>query len=992
MFKKVWWFIGGLALLFSGTKAAAQAQNIPQQTETQWVDSVYNAMTRQQQIGQLLMVAAYSNRGPEHAAEIENLIEEYHLGGLIFFQGGPVRQARLTNRYQAASQLPLLVAMDAEWGLAMRLDSTLRFPDAMTLGAITNNQLVYNMGAEVARQCRRLGVHVNFAPVADVNSNAANPVIGFRSFGQNKHNVTAKARAYMKGMQDNRVLATGKHFPGHGDTDADSHLTLPVVKHNMSRLKEQELFPFERLIQDSLGSVMVAHLYIPALDSAQNTPTTLSPNVINGLLKKEMGFKGLIFTDALNMQGVAKYYKPGQIEVKALQAGNDVLLFPQDVPAAVAAITKALKRKKINAQAFEQSVKKVLQTKYRLGLTQPQSVNLDNLLYDLNQPGGKALRLNLYRNAITVVNNRQKLLPFKVVDSTYFASLTLGQGPGNAFQQTLSRYAPFQHFNLPRLKQANSQKQGQLARRYSQMFQRLRHFEVVVIGLHGISRRPKNNYGLNKDQELLIKELARYTNVVLVHFGSPYALKSFGNLPTILCAYEDLPETQRLAAEVLFGGIACKGRLPVGAGPFIPQGAGQSTPWLGRLHHALPEEQGMDARLLQRIDAIAQEAIDTRATPGCQIIVARNGAVVYEKYFGHFTYDKHQPVTFETVYDLASITKVAATLQAIMFLEERKAIDLDRRLFQYMPALRRTNKKNLTLRNILTHQAGLQPYIPFWKRTVGDSTTQEQFYRPFPEGPYTLEVGPGLYGHSLLKDSIWNWTIEADLREKRRRRDPYDYKYSDMGFYIMQRLAAERLAQPMEAFVDQNFYKPLGLSTLTYLPLCSYPISRITPTEQDTYFRNYQVRGMVHDQGAAMYGGIAGHAGLFSNAWDLATLMQMNLQDGYYGGTRYFKKGTVQRFSQKQFDENRRGLGWDKPAVGEPNGPTGRFASPATFGHTGFTGTAAWADPTFGLVYVFLSNRTYPDADNYKLISNNIRTRVMDQIYESIWSYQLYRQ
>lgn len=946
-------------------------------TEEKWVDSVFQSLTPEQRLGQLFMVAAYSNKDDKHINEIENLVQNYHIGGLIFFQGGPVRQAGLTNRYQSKAKVPLMIAMDAEWGIGMRIpDSTMSFPRQMTLGAIQDDQYVYKMGAEIARQCRRLGVHVNFAPVVDVNSNPNNPIIGMRSFGEDKENVARKGIAYMKGMQDNGVLANAKHFPGHGDTESDSHLSLPVINHSKERLQQMELYPFKKIISEGVGSIMVAHIHIPAYDNTPNMATTLSKKVVTDLLRNEMKFEGLIFTDALNMKGVSSFYKPGEVDLMALMAGNDVLLYAENVPVAIKKIQKAIKEKDITQEDIDRRVKKILRAKYFVGLNRSKYVDLNNLYNDLHLSRSKILLEELYEKAITVVSNKDSLMPIKYLDTTSFASVSIGAKEGNVFQEMLTNYATFKHHNIDKNAQEAS---------FDSLYAKLQGYEVVVVGLHGMTMYNNVHFGISEQAKKFIGKLqSGNARVILSVFGNPYSLKFFSNASHLICAYEENNITQKLVPEMIFGALSSSGKLPVSPAPDLREGKGIAlkSP-MYRLRYGHPQVAGMDARTLLKIDTIAMQAIADRATPGMQVLVARNGIVVFNKSYGHLTYDKTHPVTNNTVYDVASITKVAGTLQAVMFLTERKMIDVDRKASYYLPELKNTNKEDLYIKDILTHQAGLIPFIPYWKRTVDSAGFDTVYYSRTKNALYSNEVVPGVYSTASMDDTLWKWTIESNLLKKNRKTKKYDYQYSDLGFYIMKRISEKLLNQPIDEFLQQNIYNPLGLGTMTYKPLSKIPIERIAPTEDDQYFRKCLIRGCVHDPGAAMFGGVAGHAGLFSNANDLAVLMQMNLQKGFYGGHKYLLSQTLNDFTQRQSDKNRRGLGWDKP---EPtgNGPTSDYASPNTFGHTGFTGTAVWVDPDQNLVYVFLSNRIYPDAGNTKLIKQNIRTKVQDVIYESI--------
>ena len=949
MIKKVF---SAILFCFYFVLSAYAQQNL---AKTAWVDSVFSSLSLNEKIGQLFMVAAYSGGNEQHYQVIDQLVKKHHIGGLIFMQGHPHSQASLTNRYQRHAEVPLLIAQDAEWGLGMRLDSTLSYPKQMTLGAIEEDSLIYQMGAEVARQLKLLGVHINLAPVADINNNPQNPVIGDRSFGEDKKIVSQKAIAYMKGMQDNGIIACAKHFPGHGDTNKDSHVTLPVIKHKDSRLQQVELYPFKKLINAGVKSIMTAHLQVNAYD--KKMPSSLSEKITTQLLKEEMGFNGLVISDALNMKAVADDHE--NVELEALRAGNDILLFSQDVPGAVRSIKKALRRKKISRSQFNSSVKQVLAAKFEAGLHNYVPANTDNVTLKLNRPEAELLRQKLYEKAVTIVKHTDETLPLKVLDNKYFASVNVGGA--DVFSRYLEKYAYFSHYDAVTI---DAEKH--------------KHFDYIIVGMTSIP-----------DSKVLktLRKLDESTHLIISYFGSPYEMQPLAGFKNLMCTYENDSITQVKAAEVVFGSVGATARLPLGITTEIPAGSGEDTKPIARLSYGIPEAVNMDSRTLKKIDEIAIEAIRDYATPGCQILVARGNQIIFDKAYGHYTYDSLKPVTSQTIYDIASITKVFASMQAFMFLEERGLIDLDKKIAVFLPELRGTNKADMTFRDILTHQAGLWPYLPFWKQTMEDSVHLPAYYFDELNQEYPIQITPNLYGAAFIRDSVWHWVKASKIREKVER-EPYDYKYSDMGYYIIQRLVEKLLNQPMEIFLQQNFYDPMGLSTMSYLPLCKYPLTRIAPTEEDNYFRNTLVYGTVHDQGAAMMGGVAGHAGLFSNANDMAKMMFMHLNDGQYGVDRYFKQETLDRFTSRQYVKNRRGLGWDKPLRGFWYGPTSEYASGSTFGHTGFTGTAVWADPEFDLIYVFLSNRIHPDAANAKLIKNNIRTRIQDVIYESIFEYQ----
>ena len=958
-----------LALLVSYT--AMSQTKLPQ---IEWVDSVFEAMTPDERLGQLFMVAAYSNKNEAHYSQIDSLIVKYNLGGLIFFQGGPLRQARLTNRYQALSKIPLWIGMDAEWGLGMRLDSTISYPKQMTLGAMKDNTLVYQMGKQIAYECRRLGVHVSFSPVVDVNSNPENPVIGNRSFGENKENVADKGTAYARGLQDGRVLACAKHFPGHGDTDSDSHLTLPVVNNDKKRIELIDLYPFKRLFKDSVGSVMVAHMHIPAYDDRPNMATTLSSEVVTDLLKDKMDFKGIVFTDALNMKGVAKYNKPGEVDLKALQAGNDVLLFSENVPKAIELIKEAAKKKNFQKE-IDKHVKKILTTKYWLNLTVPQFVKVDSLYQDLNNPSSQALRVKLYEEAFTVVKNKFSYLPIKRRDSLTFAAATIGLEKDNAVLSTFKKYADFKTFNVT--------KKGMNDFNYTKLGDSLIKYRIVSVSFHEMTNQRSKNYNIPAGAIEMIKRVSKKSKVIVTILGNPYSLKNFDGVDYLICGYEDNNTTRKIIPQVIFGAIKATATLPVSSSPTIKEGMGDTTALNKIFKYSIPESVGMSSYKLGKIDTIVQAAIKDKAMPGCQILLAKNGTIVYNKSFGTLNYQPLDSVNENTVYDLASITKVAATTLAVMHLFEKGKISLDSSISVYLPEMIGTNKENLSVQEVLSHQAGLVGFLEHWKKTLVLKMPKDNFYCNERYGNFCLPVTPSMYADLALADSMWKWTIQSPLLTKKEGQECYGYVYSDLGFYIMKAICERVLQKPINEFLYERFYNPLDFKLLGFRPLDRIPFAQIAPTEMDNYFRFQEIRGTVHDQGAAMLGGIGGHAGLFSNANDLAILIQMLLNEGVYNGQRYFKKETIKEFTKAHYFYNRRGLGWDKPSM-EKNGPTSFYASHSTFGHTGFTGTCFWADPEKQLIYIFLSNRTFPTAENKKLVLQNIRTKIHDVAYESI--------
>jgi beta-N-acetylhexosaminidase len=946
------------------------------QLETKWVDSVFNALTPDERITQLFMIAAYSNKDMKHVRETRELIEKYNVGGLIMMQGGPMRHAKLVNYYQDKAKIPLLLSIDGEWGLAMRLDSTPRYPKQMALGAIQNDSLIYFMGKQIAKDCKRMGIHVNFAPVVDVNNNPANPVIGIRSFGEDKFKVAQKGYMYMKGMQDEKVMPNAKHFPGHGDTDVDSHKGLPLINHPRERLDSVELYPFKYLFDRGLASVMVAHLNIPALDTTKNLASTLSPKIVTDLLRKEMGFEGLVFTDALNMKGASDYFTPGVIDVKALQAGNDVLLFLDDVPKALEEIKKAIEAGTIKQEEIDAHCKKVLKAKYWCGLNNKQRVHLKNLYEELNTRESDALNTKLAEATMTLLKNDKHLLPLKNLAGLKIAEVSIGMEEENVFSKSLLNYAPVKHFGI----EHDAKKKD-----VDSLFSKLKEYNFVILQVNKSTLRQDKNYGITDQSLNIIDSISSWKPTVSVFFNNPYvlnALKWPSRLESVIMAYEYTTFTQKAAANVIFGAIKVNGKLPVTT-KYFKYDTGLDNNEVIRMKFVDPNEMGIQKKNLEIIDSIANLGIKEKAYPGCQVVAIKDGKLFFQKSYGTLTYDTASPkVTDQTIYDLASITKISSSCLALMKLNSEKKFDYKQTLGYYLPELAGSNKNDLIIEDVLTHQAGLIAWIPFYLKTMDKQNNYKPgLYNDKRTDKFPVQVAKDLYTTTWMADSMFSRILNSKLE------NPGKYLYSDLGYYFMQRIIQKLSGTPQEKYVEENFYKPMGLG-LTYLPLEKYKLNEIAPTENDTKFRKQVVRGYVHDPGAAMLGGVAGHAGLFGTAKDLATLMQMYLEKGNYGGVQYLDSNVVKDFTSYHFaPNNRRGLCFDKPEPDpKKDSPVTDLCSPESYGHSGFTGTFTWVDPKNKLIVVFLSNRVYPDAEENKLAKLGIRGKIHRAFYEAVQS------
>ena len=966
-----------LTVSINAQKRAAVKPAFLKHENSKWVDSVMKSLTPDERIAQLIMVAAYSNRDEQHKQDLLKLIKEQHIGGLIFFQGDPESQVRLMNDFQQASKVPLLGAIDAEWGLGMRLDNTISYPFQMALGAVQDNELIYELGAEVGRQVKRTGLHLNFAPVVDVNNNANNPVINYRSFGEDKYNVAEKSIAYLQGMQDQNLLTTAKHFPGHGDTDTDSHYALPQINHSLERLDSLELYPFKKVIEAGIGGVMVAHLNIPALDST-GVPSTLSHPIITGLLKDKLGFEGLVVTDAMNMKGVTAGHEPGVVDKDAILAGNDLLEFTEDVPGAILEIKKAIKDGLITQKEIDKRVRKLLAVKQWVGLDRYSPTSPENILEELNTPEAELLKRKLAEASLTVLKNNNGILPLQNLEKLNIASVSFGAGKETVFQNSLDLYTKVDHYQLPF---------DASAEQVDSLRQQLKDYNLIIAGIHDVSKYPRNTYETSSEVASFIKEISENKSNIFAFFKNPYVLNAVEGIEKaegLVVTYQDSDTTEDLAAQLIFGGVSANGKLPVSVGEKFSAGDGLEVDGGIRFGYTLPEAVGMDSNiLLKGVDSLMNEAMNAKAIPGGQVLVAKNGKVVLYKAYGLHKYSDTIEVKKSDLYDLASVTKISSALPALMKLSDEGKFDLQAGIEDYLPYFRNSNKAGIPFRQILTHQARFKPWIPYWQNTLRKNASYKwRTFKKDSSARFPVKVADNMWLHRKYKKQIFKAIKESPLEADAK------YKYSGLAFYLLPTIVEEITGEDFRSYINENFYDKLGATTLTYKPLEKFPLKRIVPTENDYLFRHKPIHGDVHDEGAIMMGGVSANAGLFANANDLAKLMQMYLNMGTYGGERFIEEETLREWTKTQFPENdnHRGIGFDKPYLeykGESSN-TAKDASKDSFGHTGFTGIFVWMDPKEELLYLFLSNRVLPTRDNTRLYKLNTRTQIQQVLYDAI--------
>ena len=963
-----------LIVAFFSLKAIGQANN---DAAAKWADSVFNTLNDEERIAQLMVIRTSSpgsnGKALFYDSLVNVLVSKYNVGGVCLFQGTPMEQANLLNRIQKMAKIPIMVTVDAEWGLGMRFAGVKSFPYQLTMGATNDAELVYRVGKAMAEQCRRMNIHVNYAPVVDINNNPNNPVIGYRSFGENREKVARYGISIMQGMQDNGVMACAKHFPGHGDVDVDSHYDLPVINKTMDQLDSLEIFPFKAIFEAGVGSVMVAHLSIPAIDNTANKPTSLSFANITTLMREKLGYQGLTFTDALEMKGVAKYFPSGEAAVQSLIAGNDMLCLPADVPQTIEATKKAIAEGRLSWQGVYDKCRRVLLAKYAYVAANAGEISTTNLEADLNNQV-PVLRKAVAEKALTVLHMEPSWKPLGM-DAEGVLLVQFGGRDKGALAALLE--ARGAKVVLAGLNGSGSEEAVKAAKKNST--------KRIIVSVQGLGRNPATKFGLGDTAIQAITALSNLDNSSLILLGNPYALGALdkANFRTLAVAYEDDAVFQGVAYDWLTGLFKAEGTLPVSIGKYR---AGQGILGQVALRRVAPQTMGLDPKVLAKIEMVARQGIDSAAYPGCVVTVLRKGNLVYQQSFGYTTYEQNEAVGASTVFDLASVTKISATTMAVMKLYEEGKLNLDAPVGQYLPWLKGSGKENITIKNMLLHQSGLVSFIPFYREVLDTTgTPKKKWFASKSKRKFRVPVTEKLFMRRRWQDTMYSRIKTSKLIEQATK-----YIYSDNNFILMAQVVKSITGKTIDEYAAENFYRPLGLATTRYKAFEAFDHRQMAPTENEKQFRQGLLWGYVHDPGAAMFGNVAGHAGLFSNATDLATLYQMALNGGKLGSVTLLQKPTIDLFTGYNSSISRRGYGFDKPEKGndtmaiEKRYPAA-FISPATYGHTGYTGTCVWVDPANDLIYIFLSNRVHPmGGDNLKLSRMNIRSRIQDIVYESM--------
>ena len=948
----------------------------------EWVESRLAKMTLKEKIGQLFIHTVPLHDTEANRKNIRNAIKEYKIGGILFSDGKVVNQVTLTNYAQELADIPLMITFDGEWGLNMRLKEIPAFSRNRVMGCIQDNELLYEYGKEVARQFREIGVHVNFAPVADVDNNPLNPVINTRSFGGDVRNVTGKVIAYSRGLEDGGVLSVSKHFPGHGDTNVDSHKALPVLKFTRERLDSIEMYPFRKAIEAGLGGIMVGHLEIPALSKK---PSSLSPEILD-ILQEEFGFKGIAFTDALEMKGVSNNLN---VCAQALMAGNDMLLPPRNLKREMDGVLAAVKAGKLTEEYLTEKCRKVLTFKYALGLHEPPFIQLSGIEKRLNRPSTQDLRDRLEKAAVTVVGNEGGVLPMDV-DLKNTAILNIGKSSeGKIFHQQLNKYMKVDRI----LAHPDS---------ITTLSKRLAKYDRVIVAIH------TEKYAAYQG---MLATLASKLPLSYVYFTPLKNIYRKGvawkKAASVILGHVGSATVQQFVAEVMMGREKAMGRISVEVKDYRLPGEGVD---LESTKKYRPEDYGMDASVLSKVDEIALEGIKAKAYPGCQVLIMKDGLPVYDKCFGTFTYEDSKKVEPEHLYDIASLTKTTGTLLAVMKLYDEGKFGLTDPISKYVPAMKGSRKGRITIEDLLYHQSGLPGSHPFYREAINDSSYTGGFFKGRIDANHHLRVDRRLYvvddfkykdeylssvssedyplqvaENLFVSPSFPEKILEMIASDKVPLRDRR-YRYSCLNFVLLKEMVEQISGMPMDEYLEKEFYAPMGMKSTLYNPLRRFQPEQIVPTIQKDYLRGRkELRGYVHDEIAAFMGGVSGNAGLFSNARDVAKVYQMLADGGQYGGKRYLSLETCQLFMNKKSRISRRTLGFDKPEPTPGKGPCADEAPKEVVGHTGFTGTCAWADPKNGLVFVFISNRIYPRPFDHKgLMTLKIRPRIQQLMYQAL--------
>lgn len=917
-----------------------------------YIDSLIENAPLREKIGQLFFVpieGQFLNDDSHRFKEISDLITKQHIGGLIFMRGDIYGQAVLTNKLQKLSSIPLWITQDMEFGAAMRISGSTRFTPAMGVAATGDKRNAYMMGKITALEAKALGVHQIFAPVLDVNNNPDNPVINVRAFSGDPAMVSEYGLAFMQGVHSEGVVSTAKHFPGHGDTDTDSHNELPILDHDYSRLDSVELIPFRAAINGGMQSVMSAHISFPQISAHPELPGTLDESILTGILRDSLNFDGLVVTDGLEMEGIASKFSPGKVVVQALNAGADIMLISPDIYTAINEVVEAVKLGDITEERIDLSYRKILTWKQEHGLLESDNqVDIDQLDNRINTNFHQSVAARIARESVTLLKNEGNIIPIDptVHKKVLFVSIADDDygNTGSRFLRTLRDYHPDISFAVHDERTHPSEELAYL--------KQAREADLIIIGSF-ISLSFRESIQLSRKQSNFLNRLLKTNKPsALVMFGNPYLVTELADTDAQIMAWANTSLQMTQTAPALFGASAVTGKLPIQIPGMYDIGYGMELEHTA-LRYGVPEDVGLISKELYKIDDILRDAVRDSVFPGAVAAVIKDGVMVYRQEMGYHDYNKTKQVKDSDVFDLASITKVVSTTTAVMKLIYDGKLSLDDKVSAFIPEFETEDKMEITIRDMLLHQSGLPPF-----RVYVDE----------------------------LKDRAS--IIEAIKNEALTYETGTEYVYSDLGMILLAEIVSDIAGQGIDGFMRKEFYYPMGMYGAYFNPknVSRWYVRRIPPTEIDTVYRNDLVQADVHDERAYYMDGVAGHAGLFATADDLAKFSTMLLNGGVYDGKRYLSAEIIEQFTTMQSELSGRGLGFDRKS---PNGFTtaGQLASNDTFGHLGFTGTSLWIDREKNMVVILLTNRTYPKRSYGRRISR-IRAAVADAAFSAFINTQ----
>ncbi|TRX67966.1 serine hydrolase [Flammeovirga kamogawensis] len=904
------------------------------------VDSLFSKLTLEQRIGQIIFAIPQKND-----SELKALGRENKLGGVIFSQNCSKNSfTYFSNLNKLPNKVPVLIGSTSQKSINCLDPNFSLLPDNYNLSAINSNIFTFSIYQEIGKINNKLNLDIYFSNSLSIKKDKGKYGYGF---GDDVINVLKNNHASIKGLHQNNIL-TG--------TTLSYDFDYKIIDDNVKNILSQ-------LVKDNIDILKA---------SREDFETPIFRKEFTDHLKDSLSYNGLIASGDLAL-GVNASLTVDNV-IHALQNGHDVIALSAYYNEVIKGIVLGIKKGKVDTTLINKNVRKVLELKAKKKSYITNYTPKEDL---------KAIKADTYEKSVTVLNNTDSIIPLPSLNKTSYQLVSIGlKGHEDNFGNTLKMFVDYDYHRIEQPSFSTSQ--------VNLLFESCKEKDIVIVNIVCHQESSKHRYGVSYATEQFIEQLQHKTKVIVVLHGAPDGLRYLDKSQNIIINYSTDEYAQEASAQVIAGSISGNGKLPITITPNFTVNKGEKTESVGRLGYGQPNQVGIDGNKLNYlIDSIANHAINIEATPGCQIVVAKNGKIVFEKSYGYFTYEKETPVTNQTVYDIASVTKVAATTQALMMLDYQDSINVNNSLDHYITNTDTTNKGDIKLIQFLTHTAPLKGGYYFWGH-VYDREKKEYnstYISPYKKKGFTVEVTPDLYASDTIKNAMWDWLLASPISTRRRyTKSVYRYWYSDLGYYFLQRVVEKETHTTIDKYLAKNLYEPLGTRTLGYLPLKKININRIPPTEMDINYRQCLIKGIVHDPSADLMGGVAGHAGVFSNAHDLAILMQMNLQKGTYGQHQFFDETTLNNFNRQPYTrfKNRRALGWDKPPLKGDEGNTSPLAPKSTFGHTGFTGTCAWVDPTNSIVYIFLSNRVYPTARNNKLAKENIREGIQSAIYQAM--------